>query len=156
MIGLPDALAQLRAAAGLRGEGSVQALEDALKQVTSIGDSSSIGPLLLLLEDGAEYDEAMFSLIHAAEAFEDDTYVRAFLEVVPALQASAPRWASIVLMRILNNEPTKDALVRHLREMPEETKRAISWFCDEINKRSPAFLGKTVPVVLAAKTSHGR
>lgn len=124
-------------------DGAVTALvADANKQLPA--------DLLSLLSDKAEYDEGMFSLIHAAESYDDDIYVRALLSVFPHLAASAPRWASIVLMRVLNGSAAQAEMVRQLRDAPASVKGAVREMCGRINGVSPQFLAKTVPVTLAA------
>ncbi len=69
----------------------MQAIDAALAEVTKFSSAESIRPLLLMLDDGASDDEGMFSLIHAAEAFEVAMYVRELLAVLPWLCAAAPR-----------------------------------------------------------------
>ena len=150
-VPLADALTELRLAAKLTGEGSVQAIDAALVEVTKFSSAESIGPLLLMLDDGATYDEGMFSLIHAAEAFEDAVYVRELLAALPELRAAAPRWASIVLMRALNNDGTRGELVRALRGADAGIKQAAKWLCAKVNERSPKFMSKTLPVLVAAE-----
>lgn len=113
-------------------------------------DERAIGDLLSLLSDGAAYDEGMFSLVHAAESFPDDSYVRALLSVFPKLVVSAPEWASIVLMRVLNSRSAQLELVRQLRDAPDSVKEAMRDMCQRINEVGPEFLSKTVPVILAA------
>lgn len=144
-------LARLRRVAGVSGFGSVQEVEQALFKVMAHKDISTIGPLLLLLTDDAEHDEVMFSLIHAAESFEDFWYVKGLLSVLSELCRSAPKWASIVLMRVLNNSSTRDELVGALHDAPPSVKETVAWLCDRVNERSPAFLSKTLPVILASK-----
>jgi hypothetical protein len=148
---LADALDELRLAAQMTGEGSVQAIDAALAQVTKYGCPQSIGPLLLMLNDRAAHDEGMFSLIHAAEAFEDSVYVREFLGALPELRMAAPRWASIVLIRVLNNDGTRADLVRALRDAAPAIKQAAKWLCNKVNERSPTFMSKTLPVLAAAE-----
>ncbi|MXO66715.1 Imm30 family immunity protein [Altericroceibacterium endophyticum] len=106
--------------------------------------------LLSLLTDSAEYDEDMFSLIHTAETYDDIAYVRALLTVFPQLVSSSPRWASIVLMRVLNNPLTQAEMVVQLRTASAASKDATREMCDRINSVSPEFLSKTVPVTLTA------
>jgi hypothetical protein len=106
--------------------------------------------LLLSLSDRADHDEGMFSLIHAAETADDGAYVRALLSVFPSLMASAPRWASIVLMRVLNSESARLEMVRQLRDASTSVKKAVHEMCERINKVSPKFLSKTIPVTLAS------
>lgn len=93
----------------------------------------------------------MFSLIHAAESFDDESYIEGFLSVLIKLREKSPRWTSIVLMRVMNNEGTKDILVRKMREADADVKNSMIWLCQNINQRSPLLLGKTLPVILAAK-----
>jgi hypothetical protein len=45
--------------------------------------------LLLLLSDNAEYDESMFSVIHAAETSNDEQYIRAVLSIFTDIMRSA-------------------------------------------------------------------
>jgi hypothetical protein len=147
---LADALEELGLAVQLTGEGSVQAIDAALAQVTRFGSPQSIAPLLLMLNDSAPYDEGMFSLIHAAEGFEDGVYVREFLAVLPKLRGASPKWASLVLMRVLNNDSTRAELVRAVRDAAPAIKDAAKWLCDKVNERSPKFMSKTLPVLVAA------
>lgn len=148
---LADALGELRLAVQMTGEGSVPAIDAALAQVTKYGSPQSIGPLLLMLDDRAAYDEGMFSLIHAAEAFEDSVYVRELLGVLPELRVAAPRWASIVLIRVLNSDGTRADLVRALRDAAPAAKLAAKWLCNKVNERNPKFMSKTLPVLAAAE-----
>jgi hypothetical protein len=149
---LKNALAGLQAASQMSGDGAVAALDAALQAVTAHHSAASIGPILMMLNDSAEHDEGMFSLIHAAEAFDDAEYVPQLLKALPELQASAPRWASIVLMRVLNSESARDVLVRALRESAPATKQAAKWLCERVNERGAQFTSKTMPVLLAAGT----
>lgn len=125
-------------------------IDSAVKELLAEGDERLPGDLLMLLSDGAEHDEGMFSLIHAAESFDDSAYVRALLSVFPGLASSAPRWASIVLMRVLNSAAAQLELVRQLRDAPNPMKQSVREMCERINEVSPQFLSKTVPVTLAA------
>lgn len=106
--------------------------------------------LLSLLTDSAKYDEGMFSLIHAAETYDNIAYVRSLLTVFPQLVSSSPRWASIVLMRVLNNPSTQAEMVTQLRTASAASKDATREMCDRINSVNPEFLSKTIPVTLAA------
>jgi hypothetical protein len=118
--------------------------------VLTEGGETLAADLLTSLSDKAEYDEGMFSLIHAAESIDDTRYVSALLSVFPTLSASSPRWASIVLMRVLNSSQAQRELVRQLRDAPAPIKELLRSMCERINEVSPEFLSKTVPVTLAA------
>lgn len=125
-------------------------IDIAVNELVTEGDERLPSDLLSLLSDNAEYDEGMFSLIHAAEACDDSAYVRALLSVFPDLVRSSPRWASIVLMRVLNGPSAQAEMVRQLRTAPASAKEAVRMMCDRINSVSPQFLSKTVPVTVAA------
>lgn len=146
-----EAIEELRLAALQTGEGSVQSLDAALAKVTAHEDPQSIGPLLLMLNDATDYDEGMFSLVHAAEAFADDVYASAFLGVLADLCAMAPKWASVTLMRILNNEGAKRELIRALRLASPAERQAAKWLCNKVNERDPRFISKTLPVLIATE-----
>jgi hypothetical protein len=147
---LDAALENLKAASQIKG--TVQSRDEALAEVTSHKSPAYIGPLLLMLDDAAEDDESMFSLIHAAEAFDDGIYARELLGVLQGFYATSPRWASIVLMRVLNNDAARDELVRALRDASSHTKQAMASLCEKINERSPTFMSKTLPALIAARS----
>jgi len=127
-----------------------QIIDGLLAKLLSCGGKSIASDLLSLLSDGDEADEGTFSLIHAAESFDDIVYVQALLLAFPRLASSAPRWASIVLMRVLNKEGARVELVRQLRNASVPEKKAIGKVCERINSVNTNFLAKTIPVVLAA------
>jgi Immunity protein 30 len=147
---LERALLVLSEAAQRTGDGSVQALDSALATVMQYKSPMAIAPLLLMLNDAADYQEGMFSLIHAAEAFDDSTYVRSLLDILPDLCSSAPRWSSIVLMRAMNSDSTNAELVRALRDAVPAVKQSVIWLCTKINERGPKFVSKTLPALVAA------
>lgn len=146
-----QALAALNAAAAQTGEHSVHALEAAIADVAPFQDPRSIGVMLLMLDDDAPYDEGMFSLIHAAEAFDDAVYAPAFVDTLPQIFAKAPRWASITLMRALNGDATRVVLARALGDAPPEARRVAKRLCETINKRHPHVAEKTLPVLAACE-----
>jgi hypothetical protein len=133
------------------GAESVPAIDRAVAALMGAPNPACIRPLLLLLDDTAEYEGGMFSLIHAAENFPDEVYVEELLPVLPDLQATAPRWASILLMRLLNNSASRDAFVRRLRAASQDVKDAVASLCTKINETSRSFMTRTIPVLAAAK-----
>lgn len=116
-------------------------------------DPSSIGLLLPLLSDSASSDDGMFSIVHACEAFSDDVYVSAVVPMLPRLSSSAPRWSSIVFMRMLNNPETRHHVVRHLRIGARESRDAVRALCLAINAQHPEFREKTAAVLVATETT---
>lgn len=126
------------------------AIDDYVSALLTIGGDTLTEDLLSLLSDKVEYDEGMFTLIHAAESVADTTYISALLSVFPELLASSPRWASIVIMRVMNSDASRLELVRQLRDAPMPVKKSVRVMCERINEVSPEFLSKTVPIAIAA------
>tara|TARA_R110002126_G_scaffold10236_36_gene46146 strand:- start:3547 stop:4002 length:456 start_codon:yes stop_codon:yes gene_type:complete len=128
-------------------------IDDRVDALLTEGGANLAEDLLALLSDKAEYDEGMFSIIHAVESLDETpygSYVSALLSVFPTLSASSPRWASIVLMRVMNSDASRHELVRQLRNAPAPTKESVRIMCERINEVSPEFLNRTVPVTIAA------
>lgn len=144
-----DMLAALRHEVETHG-GRPALVDGAVAKIVADGGQRAVGDLLSLLSDRAEHDEGMFSLIHAAESFDDSAYIRALLSVFPQLMSHAPRWASIVLMRVLNSRTAQIEMVKQIRNAPPSAKEAVRTMCDRINGANPQFLSKTIPVTLAA------
>lgn len=117
----------------------VTAIDAAVSELLAAGDERLVGDLLLLLSDSAMHDEGMFSLIHAAESFDDSAYVRALLSVFLPLMKSAPRWASIVLKRLLNSDAARSELVRQLHAAPTHVKGAMREMCARVGGVVPSF-----------------
>jgi len=151
---LDSALLALQAIVQNESGLSVQELDAALARVAAFGSPRTAAPLLKLLDDQAQQDERMFSLIHAAEAFDDDAYVPELLTVLPSLRERSPKWASIVLLRALNNEHTRVALVHAVRNAASPIREAVQWLCERINERGAQFLSKTLPVLLAVRDAR--
>lgn len=110
--------------------------------------------LLSLLSDGAPDDAGMISILHAAEATDDAGSIAGPLASVADLSATAPRGASIVLMRALNHAGTRHALVWQLREAPAPVRDAVRAMSERIAALDPDFLDRTAPVIAAAGPGH--
>jgi Immunity protein 30 len=131
-------------------DGQPAIVDKAVAVILESGRESAVSDFLSLLSDDVKYDEGMFSVIHAAESFEDSTYVKSLLFSFSRLSSKSPRWASIVLMRALNSASTQREIVSQLREAAPEIKNSLREMCKLINEVSPQFLSKTTPVLIAA------
>ncbi|WP_454675446.1 Imm30 family immunity protein [Achromobacter pestifer] len=143
---------KLKSAVESSGEGRVAEIDSAISEVVSFKDPESIIPLLCLLRDSTLYDPSMYSLIHAAEMFEGGVYISKFLLGIPILRNDCPAWASVLLMRIINSSSGREELTRQLRNSSFDTKKAVLWLIEEINKEDPSFIAKTMAPLLAAKS----
>jgi hypothetical protein len=133
----------------LSQEGMVAKFEAVLSEIGSHKDVGSILELTRFFDDDSEYDEAMFSIVHLVESFDDERYVSKLLEASPEFCETKPRWASIVFMRVLNSESAKRELIRQLRISSPNVKNVIRALMEKINARSVKFLEKTTPVLVA-------
>jgi hypothetical protein len=120
-------------------------------EIISQGDKSQIGELLNLLSDESRHDASMFTLIHAAETLDDEVYIACLLRNFSAIANRAPKWAGVLLMRVLNNEHTRQILVRSLPTFPAFTKRAIASSCKQIQRQRPQFQTKIEAVLTASE-----
>jgi len=145
-----QAISTLQQVVALSSGNDVRAIDQALATVMSYHDPECIKPLLLLLDDTTRQDEGMWSIVHAAEAFDNNTNVGELLSILPQLCAKAPAWASILLMRVLNADNARHAIVRAVRSASDDVKASATWLCGKINERSPTFLAKTTALQIAA------
>lgn len=76
------------------------AVDDALRRVTASSDPAAVAPLLLLLDDDYEFQDILWSLLHAAERFSREPYVAGLVEAVLILATQAPDWASRLTGRV--------------------------------------------------------
>ena len=130
----------------------VKIVDEGVYELSQVGEPSAAKFLLPLLDDGCPHHECMFSIIHAAEVAPLDAYIADSLAVYPSIAASNPEWASIILLRVLNSDPAREIMVPALRESDKPTKDAVIYIATKINERSPEFMGKTMGVLLAART----
>lgn len=129
-------------------ENSVDEIEEILDEVGKLEDPDSIELLAGLLNDQHPYDELMYAIIHTIENFDDETYAKHILNTVPEFVYRAPRWASIVVMRILNSDEARLALIRECNSNASpEQKEALKRLLNSINEVAPEFLIKTVPLL---------
>lgn len=115
-------------------------------------DHSVIRPLIRLIDDSAQFEEAIFSIIHSIESFDDDVYISEVLKELPYLVHKSPKWAGILFMRILNSDRARENLTEKLYSTSSEIKSAVLYIVEIINKESSTFLEKTIAVMVAAKT----
>lgn len=96
----------------------MQVINTALTEVMIFNNPSVIRPLIRLIEDSAQYDEAIFSIIHSIESFDDDVYISEALKELPYLVHKSPKWANILFMRILNSDSARECMIEKLLMYP--------------------------------------
>ncbi|MEO0884173.1 MAG: Imm30 family immunity protein [Pseudomonadota bacterium] len=111
----------------------------------------SVGDLLSVLDDKSEFDGPSFQIIHLAERFETDEYISGLIESSDSFIPSCPKWASIVFMRVLNDDESRAVLVSKLRGSPRSSRARIVQLMEAIENESYEFLDRTIPVKFAAR-----
>lgn len=137
---LTDDIAKMQIELNARGDGYVQRFEDILGRVAALNDPACIARLLPFLDDDAEHDEMMFSVIHAIERFDDATYVRSVVDDLGAFFAASPRWAVIVHMRILNSPPTFAAYADYVKTLPKEKRDVVRTVLEVVRTKNARFV----------------
>jgi len=113
--------------------------EKILAEISKKKNTESIGLLLPFLNDDAEVDELMFSIIHLIEMFEDRIYVKEIIKGIVKLWKKSPRWATIIHMRILNSQSTLDLYIKELNNISYEQKRIIEDLFKNLISKRPEF-----------------
>jgi hypothetical protein len=144
-----DLIAQLANEIQDRRDNYVQRSEKLLGQIAGLHDPSSIGLLLPILDDHAEYDELMFSIIHAIESFDDNVYVREILRDLPEFLAKSPQWATILHMRILNSPQTLAAYGSAIKTLSDREKQAVHDVLNLVRRKNTKFEA-SVDILLAS------
>jgi len=144
---LDSLVMEFRGALRERRTGYVVACEAVLAEIVAVEDVKVIPGLLGLLDDAAEYDELMFSIVHAVERWDDRAYSRAVVDVVVKLWEDSPRWAQVVHVRILNSEKTLEAYVKDLESADERQRRTVCDIYTAIAQRWPQLASRAKGVL---------
>jgi hypothetical protein len=99
-----DLLAILQENCLMQTAEQVAQFENALVEIANHPDEQNLAAYHLIVDDGCEQPEIMFSLIHFLESFDMQKQIAAFISVVPQLMINAPEWTRIIHNRILNDE----------------------------------------------------
>lgn len=149
---LEDRLDRVRAQRNLARSGAAQTLHDAIAELAELADPASIAPMLLLLTEDTASEAANWSLLGAAEAFEDAVYVGEMLLAMPTLNRVSPKWAEIVLLRTLKKESARLVLARRLGGSARAEKDAVNAICGRILQSDPSQVSLSSAVIFASRT----
>jgi len=131
-----------------KGDSYVSHAEKVLAEIVDLHDVDCIGSLISCFDDDSEYDELMFSIIHAIEVFEWEDYVTRVIRSLPQLLQQAPRWAEILHIRILNSEACRHAYVEAITGASTDQRESARALLAKLVDAKPKFAEKAKPVLL--------
>lgn len=131
---------------------NVENIDTKLAEIMAFNDYSVIRPLARLLEDNAEYDEAIFSIIHCIESFEDNIYLNEIINELPYLVDKSPNWATVLLIRIINSNTARECLTKKVFLTTPAIKSSILFLLKRINEEVPTLSEKIIPLMRIANT----
>ncbi len=136
---LKDLIVELAGVLKNRDDDYVQRVENILGQISSLDDQDCIRLLLPFLDDNAEYDEMIFSIVHTIEQFDDDTYINELLTNISSLFSKSPRWTIILHMRILNSQTALDAYEARIKTLSDQQKPVVLDVLNALRKKNAKF-----------------
>jgi len=113
---------------------------EALEQVDELEDPRSIEALMTLIDDGAD-DLITFGLVHTIERFDDPVYLQHWLAGLPQLTRRSPRWAEILLLRILNSPPASAELLERAANLADSQQDALREATTRLMASDPKLAG---------------
>jgi hypothetical protein len=134
--------------AKLKDTVEVERFDATLNQIASLDDPQSINLLIPFFDDNTKFPEAMFSIIHTIERFDDNTYIHGILESLPKFWRDAPYWASVIHFRIFNSPSALQAYREQLRKAETMIQNAARELLLHIINIEPKF-SKTSREILA-------
>ena len=97
-------------------------------------ENTVLEKLLNFFDDNCEYDEVMFSIIHAIETYDDDIYVKCILNNLYKIFKKSPHWGTVILYRIWNHDNCFNIFKKNIYLSNQE---ALFQILDLMAKESP-------------------
>ena len=131
---------------------NVKDIDNKLAEIMAFNNYLVIRPLARLLEDNAQNDEAIFSIIHSIESFDDDVYIHEIINEFPYLVSKSPYWTTILLIRILNSDIARKCIIEKVSLTTPAIKNSILFLLQRINDEKPKCSEKIIPLMRAVNT----
>ena len=96
-----------------------------------------VTPLLVALVDNVDDEEVVFGLVHLAETVDGAQYTQGVIAALPQMVSAAPRWAKIVVSRILNSSECFPILCDQVVTISEVERAAVIAVCSSIRDWAP-------------------
>lgn len=117
-------------------ENFINNFEKKLIEISALHSPLIICKLLPFFKDDTDYDEAMFSIIHIIESFEDKIYVKELIKGLNDFYINSPRWASIIHIRIINSTQTLNTYINEIKKSSTENKKVFSILLNSISGKN--------------------
>lgn len=139
-----------------RKEGFMREVDRMLDGIRVMGDPSSIPALFAFLDDTDPSQEAMWSIVHLLESFDDSSYFKGLLEGLVTLNSKAPGWAATIHARILNDPPSILGYMKVLAFSTPEQRFALRKVISTIVREEPSFEKSSIPLIQILNSLDGR
>lgn len=110
-----------------------------MAEISAVHNPRSIGPLLRSFEDGYVHEELLFAILHFLESFGSKEYITHLVPRFAEIVRDSPRWAQIILGRILNHGETLEMLLLAMNEAPDWQKGPIRYIAQALAQRNSRF-----------------
>lgn len=135
----------------LQNQEEISEFEQALDNLTSLGDVSIIGDLCMGFDDDTDKYEVMFGLVHGIEHLYKERIEEGLSLIalaVPRVVDNAKEWMEILHYRILNNEQVRLTYGKVLSKLDVKTKEIIVNLLNDIKDEDPDMFGISVDEVI--------
>lgn len=92
-------------------------------------------------DDKTHEHEVMFSMVHAIEHYDDilgqQVTISTLLDCIHMMMASAPDWLEVLILRHLNNDNAREALVTEVIQKNDAIKTVIKEVIHKLIQRNP-------------------
>lgn len=138
----------------LRNELECEEFDAVLENIADYTDGSMIEDLCLVFDDETQEEEVMFGLLHLIESFERQQYLTEMSKALPKMMENASEWATILNIRILNNELYRMEYTKILAYMNSDVKLTVIGLLEEIIADDPQkFESVATEIILELKGS---
>lgn len=135
------------------GSHYVRDFESVLFRWGELQDPGCIPMLCEFFDDGAEYHEHMFTIIHFMESFPSEIRTSQLLHTTPALSNRAPEWAATLYIRVLNSDLGRAELIHQARTATLEIRDSLRSLMEQIVAEAPQLQLKAAEVTAALQSS---
>lgn len=120
-------------------EGNIEKFEELLSELASTKNPEIIPGLLVFFDDGCDFPEVMFSIIHTIEIFDDAKYIEKLLVTLPEVWKRSPYWVKVIHFRILNSKNTMEEYAKQIKKINAELKEVVREVIYKIGTDSQKF-----------------